>query len=256
MLSGTASLRLCAALLLLFGWPGMSGGTGTTSEPDTQALLRRADRARGNERGVTWNVTVTSREREKEETLKFNISSRGFDLLAVYTAPPRQRNARLLMVNRNMWFHRPGLSKPVPISQRQRLLGKAAYGDLAATNYAEEYDATLLFEEALDGEWCLVFDLKAKTTRATYDRIHYWIARESGLGLQSRFFTLSGKAIKVARMEYENRILDENGQTQPFISRMTIRDELMGHSVTTIEFDSPGLKELPDSVFDLNLLTQ
>ena len=37
---------------------------------------------------------------------------------------------------------------------------------------------------------------------------------------------------------------------------MTIRDELMGHSVTTIEFDSPGLKELPDSVFDLNLLTQ
>ena len=37
-----------------------------------------------------------------------------FDFLAVYTAPPRQRDAKLLMVNRNMWFHRPGLSKPVP----------------------------------------------------------------------------------------------------------------------------------------------
>ena len=172
MPSGTASLRFCAALLLLFGWPGMSGGTGTTPEPGTQAILRRADRARGNERGVTWNVTVTSCEREKEETLKFNISSRGFDLLAVYTAPPRQRNARLLMVNRNMWFHRPGLSKPVPISQRQRLLGKAAYGDLAATNYAEEYDATLLSEEELDGEWCLVFDLKAKLLKSQISDEH------------------------------------------------------------------------------------
>lgn len=236
--------------------PGMAPGGTAAPAIDAKAVLRRADRARGSGEGVTWDVRVTSREGGREETLDFNVKNRGFDMLAVYTAPPRQRNAKLLMVNRNMWFCKPGLSKPVPISQRQRLLGKAAYGDLASTNYAEEYEPTVRPDEELDGRWCHVLDLKALSSRTTYDRIRYWVDRESGLGLQARFFTLSGKAIKVARMEYANRVPDRQGNPEDFISRIVIRDELLGKGETTIEFSPPALKPLPDSLFDLNLLNQ
>lgn len=238
---------------------GLALAAGLALAEDEQAIreiLRTADRARGSMKGIIWDVEVHSVEGRREETLAFNISNRGFDFLAVYTAPPRQRDAKLLMVSRNMWFHRPGLSKPVPISQRQRLLGKAAYGDLAATNYAEEYDPARLPDETVDGQACHVFDLRAKSNKTTYDRIRYWVSRQSGLGVQAQFFTLSGKPIKTARMEYGNEGANEAGGKQAFVSRITFHDELIGQGTTTIRFGPPTLKALPDSLFDLNVMSR
>ncbi len=220
-------------------------------------ILRRADEARGSMEGVVWSVDVHSVSGRREESLSFSVSNRAYDFLAVYTAPPRQRDARLLMVNRNMWFFRPGLSRAVPISQRQRLLGQAAYGDLASTNYAEEYTPERLPDETLDDRLCFVFDLRAKPDmRTTYDHIIYWIEQETGLGVKARFFTVSGKEIKIARMQYDHVIEDEDGNEQPFISKMTIQDALLSDAVTTIRFGVPDQRPLPDSTFDLNLFTQ
>lgn len=185
--------------------------------------------------------------------MTFDVKARKFDILAENLAPPKYKGNMLLMVNGLMWFHRPGLSKPVPISRRQKLLGKAAYGDIASTNYAEDYEATSLGDESVNGEQCYLFDLKSKNKKSTYDRIKYWISKDRLVGVKAEYFTVSGKIFKSAVMEYRNRV-EIDGKPHPFISRITIQDELLTDDITTLEFTKPDFRKLPDYVFNLNLL--
>jgi len=223
------------------------------SEADKRDILKRADQARGYSReGIRWEVTVQSIENSRSRYITYDVQARGFDFFAEVAAPPRHRGGKLLMVSGNMWYHKPGLSKPFPISQRQRLMGDAAYGDIAATNYAGDYDSTLTGTEEIDGEECLVFDLRASARDTTYDRIVYWVSKSRNVGVKAEYYTISDKLIKSARMEYENVVND----SQPFISRITIFDELMSDSRTTLEFDSPSLERVEDHVFNVNLMVR
>ncbi|MBI4528170.1 MAG: outer membrane lipoprotein-sorting protein [Deltaproteobacteria bacterium] len=216
-------------------------------------ILRKADQSRGNLEGITWEVTVVSESHRGVETQIYDVKARGFDILAENLNPPKYRGNKILMINGNMWFHTPDLSKPVPISQRQRLLGNAAYGDIAATNYAEDYDATLLGEDKIEGEDCFVFDLKSKDKRATYDRITYWISKSRIVGVKAEYFTVSGKKLKKATMRYDSRT-KVNGEVRPFISRMIILDEVVSTAVTTLAMKNKGFQKLPDYIFNLSLL--
>jgi outer membrane lipoprotein-sorting protein len=216
-------------------------------------ILRQADQARGNLEGVSWEVILESIEDIRTETMTFDIKAREFDILGENLAPPKSKGNKILMLNGNMWFYKPGTSKPVPISLRQRLLGNAVYGDIAATNYANDYEARSLADEEVNGEVCYVFDLKSTEKKATYDRIKYWISRNRLVGVKAEYFTLSGKQFKSATMEYANSVA-MNGQTRPFISRIVIYDELMSKDVTTLLFHRPSLQPLPNYTFDLNLL--
>ncbi len=218
-----------------------------------QQILHLADQARGNLEGVVWQVTVESIENTRTESITFVAKARGFDIRGESLAPPKSKGNKLLMLNGNMWFHKPGISKPVPISKRQRLMGNALYGDIAATNYANDYEPTTLLDDTVDGEVCYVFDLKSKDKKTTYDRIKYWVSKERLVGVKAQYFTLSGKPFKSATMDYAHTV-HIKGEPRPFISRMVIYDELMSNNVTTLSFRSPRLEPLPDYLFDLNLL--
>jgi hypothetical protein len=215
-------------------------------------ILRKADQSRGNLEGITWKVILAHKD-TRAETMTFDVKARGFDILAENVAPPRDRGNKVLMVNGVMWFHRPGLSKAVPISQRQRLIGNAAYGDIAATNYADDYEATALPDERVRGELCYLFDLRAKSNRAAYERIKYWISKERVVGVQAEYFTVSGKRFKSATMESANTIKID-GQVRPFISKITIYDELLSSNVTTLDLTKPTFRKLANYIFDVNLL--
>jgi hypothetical protein len=228
--------------------------TSDTQDPlETQDILKRADEARGNLEGIAWEVVIESIENQRTaDTLTYDIKARGFNISGMSLAPPKYRGNKVLMLNTNMWFYKPGLSKPVPVSQRQKLMGNAAYGDIASTNYAEDYEAILLFSEVVDGENCYVFDLRSKDNKTTYDRIKYWISEERLVGVKAEYFTVSGKKFKSATMEYNNSVL-VNGKIRPFISRITMHGELVNDAVTYLKLTSPRLEPLPDYVFDLNL---
>jgi hypothetical protein len=151
-----------------------------------------------------------------------------------------------------MWFYKPGLSKAVPISQRQKLMGNAAYGDIASTNYAEDYEAVQLPDDKVGDEECYVFDLTSKNDKTTYDRIKYWISKTRLVGVKAEYFTVSGKKFKLAEMEYGNKVLID-GKERPFISKITMYDELMSEDVTYLNLTKPRFEPLPDYVFNLNL---
>jgi hypothetical protein len=220
----------------------------------TLDILKSADEARGNVEGIAWNVTVESTENERvNDTLVYDIKARGFNVAGVNQAPAKYKGNKLLMLNTSMWFYKQGLSKPVPISQRQKLMGDASYGDIASTNYADDYVATELPDERVGDEDCHVFDLKAKSEKSTYDRIRYWVSKQRLVGVRAEYYTVSGKKFKSATMEYNNHI-QLAGRQRAFLSRIVMRGELMNGAVTYLSLREPRLAPLPDSVFDLNLL--
>ncbi len=224
------------------------------AEVDAQQLLKTADHARGGGLpGIVWEIDLTTQKNDKlTDTQRLEVRAVDDASVAETLEPSRFRGSKLLQVGRNMWLTRPGLSKPVPISSRQRLSGQASNGDIAATNYALDYNASLDGEETLDGEPCYILELTARQKKVTYDRVRYWISVSRNVGVKAEYYSLSGKLLKTARFEYGNSI-DYNGRLLPFISMMTIRDALIDE-VTTMKFGTVEVRQIPSAEFDLGAM--
>ncbi len=223
------------------------------SEMTPKEILIKSDEARGNIEGIEWVIDILSIERGRKQHRTLRVKARDFNSLAEFLSPPKVKGRKLLMMDRNMWFVKPGLRKPVPISPRQKLLGGASNGDIASTNYAGDYKITQTTEDIVAGEPCSLFDLIATNKKATYDRIKYWISRERMVGVKADFFTVSGKVFKSATFEYGNRI-QVGGVPRLFVSKMVITNAVMKGDVTTMTYKKVEVRKIPDSVFNLNLL--
>ncbi|PKN37729.1 MAG: outer membrane lipoprotein-sorting protein [Deltaproteobacteria bacterium HGW-Deltaproteobacteria-2] len=218
-------------------------------------MLQKADEARGNAEGIQWEISMDSIEGGREQHRTLRVNARGYNSLVDTLAPANVKGQKLLMQDRNMWFSKPGLSKAVPISPRQKLMGTAANGDIASTNYAGDYKIVSTEDGQLNSEACLVMDLQAVDSRATYDRIKYWVSKERIVGLKAEFYTVSGKMFKTATFEYKNSITI-NDKPREFISKMIINSAIIKDDVTAIKYSKPVLKKVSNAVFNLNLLTR
>ncbi len=222
-------------------------------QPSALELLQSADRARGGVgQGITWNVTVEATEDGDTTTRTFLVKARGDDALVEALAPPRYKGEIMLFNDRTIWFVKPGLRKPVSISARQRLSGLAANGDIASTNYARDYDGTIVGEEVVEGEPAWKLELKAKAKNVTYDRIRSWISKKRRLGVKAEFLTVSGEVFKTATFDYGNRLRSASGDTFDFVSRMTIRDAGGSGAVTVLTYAQPKAETHAPSLFNIN----
>jgi hypothetical protein len=235
-----------AFLNLLLLWNGMA-----FAAPDAHSILKDSDQARGGGLpGIVWEIRLQSRDGDRnDEPQRILVKAVDDSSVAETQEPVRFKGSKILQVERSMWMTRPGLSKPIPISPRQRMSGQASNGDIAATNYAGDYEAELAGTENIDGEECHVLNLTAKHKRATYDKIRYWVSVKRVVGLKAEFYSVSGKLLKTARFEYGNTI-EHEGKRIPFISRMTIRDALID-AETVMEFGTVKVKKIAASEFDL-----
>ena len=234
----------------------LSGAAAGGADPMAIQILKSSDVARGGGLpGITWRVKVTTSERGSTQLRELVVKARGDSSVIEFTAPPKVKGQKMLMVGNNLWFVQPGLQRPVPISPRQRLTGQAANGDIAATNYASDYSARLLREDTFDGHDCFVLELGANSKSATYEHIVYWVSKSSRLAVKAEFLSVSGKLLKTAVFEYANHILHA-AATIPFVSRMVITDALSEDSVTTLEYDAIKVGAVSASDFDLNLIVR
>ena len=226
----------------------------TFAAPDAKTILEQSDHARGGGLpGIVWEIKLASRDGDKlDEPQRLLVKAVDDASVAETLEPSRFKGSKLLQVGRNMWLTRPGLSKPIPISPRQRMSGQASNGDIAATNYAKEYEAQLLREENIDKESCYVLDLKAKQNRATYDKVRYWVSVKRSVGVKAEFYSVSGKLLKTALFDYGNSI-QFAGQHIPFVSRMTIHDALVD-AETVMEFGTVKVLKVNSAEFDLGQL--
>lgn len=219
-------------------------------------LLKASDRGRGGlEGGSTWESQVETYEDGEVTTREFLIKAKKTDALVEALAPARNKGEFYLFNDRNLWFFKPSLKKPVAISSRQKLSGQAANGDIASTNYARDYTPTLEKTDTLNGEKVHILLLKAKADNLTYDQIRYWIADKSKRAVKADFLTLEGKVFKTAVLEYKNK-LKIKGEDIDFVSRLEITDSLNPKNKSILTYKNPQVAEHPQKIFNVNNLSR
>lgn len=240
--------------IVLGGLVAALSAANATENSDAAVLLKRSDAARGGGApGLTWEVSVRSTGGgAQDQDMRMRIKAAETASLAETLEPLKSKGAKMLQMDRNMWLSKPGLKKPIAISPRQRLSGLAAIGDIAATNYAKDYQAVLLRQDDFKGEPCHVLELSARERQATYDKLIYWISTKRGVGVFAEFLSLSGKRLKTAEFSYENSVAIE-GKTTPFISKMVISDALTD-AKTILEYGQTKVQSIPSSEFDVSHL--
>lgn len=242
--------------LFLLGLLAVGTSTQVFAADNVAELLKASDRARGGIKdGVVWDAKIITQEDGSKSERTFNIKAKGDDAYVEALSPARNKGEVFLFNDRNMWFFKPSLRKPVSISARQKLSGQAANGDIASTNYARDYEPKEVGDEKINGQDTKVLLLKAKSSQVTYDQIKYWISKKEKLALKAEFMTLQGTPFKVAVFEYKNKMSD-GGKTFPFVSRMIIQDSKFPDNKSIIEYTRPKAEGLSSSLFNVNNLSR
>lgn len=224
--------------------------------PSAAALLQASDRARGGlQKGITWTIKIESTDNGDKSERQYIVKGRGNDAYVEATAPARVKGEVYLFNDRTIWYYKPGLRSPVSLSARQRLTGQAANGDVASTNYARDYEATVVGKEMVGNEDTYKLELKAKAANATYDRIRYWVSASRKLAVKAEFLTAQGAVFKIATFEYGNKA-SIGGVEYDFVSRMTITDAAFAANVTMISYTSIHAEEHPETLFNINNLAR
>lgn len=219
-------------------------------------LLKASDQGRGGvTEGVQWEAEIQTFENGEESTREFLVKAKQQDAFVEATAPAKNKNEVFLFNDRQMWFFKPSLKKPVSISARQKLSGQAANGDIASTNYARDYAATLEKTEVINGEKFHVLLLKANAKNLTYDQIRYWVSDKTKLAMRADFLTLQGKTFKIGQLEYKNKI-SIKGKSFPFVSQLIITDAKFNNNKSIIKYAKPQVVDHPESIFNVNNLTR
>src|SRR5262249_4936305 len=123
--------------------------------------------------------------------------------LVSYTAPPRDVGKVVLLNGGSMWFYDPASKASVRISPQQRLTGQASDGDVLTVNLAHDYTSKVLDEDPVQdadkaqrSAWHL--ELTASPADAMYARLEYWIEKDTYRPVKAKFYSDSGRVLKIA----------------------------------------------------------
>lgn len=237
-------------LVIVFASLASISATASTSSIDVYGLLKSSDKARGGDiNGLRMTSVVSSLKNDKEDkSYTLTIEASDKNNLITFESPARSKGIRMLIMDRNMWFISPDVSKPVPISPRQRLLGDANTGDVATTNYSADYEAKLVREENIEGKDAYVLMLIAKNENVSYAKIRYFIDKETHLGIKAEYLSANEKLLKSSRMYYENS-LAHDGKNYSFISKMEIFDSLSANKKTVLHYKDISIAEISPGKF-------
>lgn len=207
-------------------------------------IVKKADLKRGlGNVSHSFNVTVIDQDNKKE---MYHVAFKDVNnCLTEQTEPERARGRKLLMRDYDIWLFTPNIKKALRISLEQKLTGQVSNGDIARTNYAEDYEAKLLGTEKLNDIEVYRLDLKAKNNKVTYGKIEYLVAKKDFGPIEATFFALSGKPLKRARFSEFKNIYGMSRAT-----KMVIQDYLQKDKVSTMIFSDHKPEKFSESLFN------
>lgn len=224
------------------------GGICTATErPDAQKILALADQYRAGWTSFVLITRITNFKGEKlEEESQYEVFSQRTKSFVKFLNP-RDKGRSLLMLEDDMWIYMPSTSRPIRITPMQRLTGNVSNGDVARTDYAGDYEAALLREEAVNDRLCYVLELKARRKGATYPKIQYWVAKSDFSPCKAEFFLTSGKNHKTALYDTFSEF-----QGRRLLTRMTIYDKIRKNDRSVMEFLRYAPRDIPEKYFNKN----
>ena len=245
---------IAVALLLI-------AGARAETKPTAQDIVAAMDKARNP--GQPFRLTDTlveyigGKPRERVTLVVFSKEdkqTRQFSNLVRYVQPERDIGKMVLMNGSNMWFYDPSSKVSVRISPQQRLMGQASNGDVVTANLAKDYTAKLAGEETLQDadrkdRDCWHLDLKAASDEAVYSRVEYWVEKGTYRPVKSKFYSDSGRLLKIA---YYHKYVEQLGGMRA--SETIIIDSVDRNLVTTMTNSDMRAQEIPDAWFQREYL--
>lgn len=185
---------------------------------------------------------------------KLDPGTRQYRNLVAYAAPPRDAGKAVLFNASSMWFYDPASKASIRISAQQRLIGQASNGDVLTVNLAHDYAPKLLGEEAVQdadhrqrNTWHL--DLAAATPDAVYTRLEIWIEKGTHRPVKAKFYSDSGRLLKIA---YYRRYEEQLGGVRP--TELIIVDAVDTHLVTRVTWSGFRAEDVRDEWFQREYL--
>ena len=226
-----------------------------------QQIVAAADKVRnpGQPFRSTDTLTeyVSGRPRDTDQLVvyaKEDPQTRQFRNLVRYVEPPRDAGKIALFDNHDLWFYDPASKASVRISPQQRLIGQASIGDVLTVNLVVDYTVTLLGDETIGDadrqqRQCWHLDLKAATDTAIYNRVEYWVEHGSFRPVKAKFYSDSGRLLKIL---YYRGYREQLGEIRP--SEAIIIDAVDSSLVTTIQFGDLRFQDIPEAWFQRDYL--
>ena len=220
-------------------------------DPVAREIVEKADLVRFPAESFQVDIDITSSQPGQDSELrKYRVLSKGnSNTVVMVTEPASERGQIILMKGRDLWVFMPDVSQPIRIALSQRLTGQVANGDLARANFAADYNPKLLRTETIDNETYSVLELIAVDRSVTYQKVVYWVRKKDNWPFKAEFYSLSNRLLKVCK--YENFQTME-GRLRP--TRLVMEDALKAGNVSTLEYNSMKLRDLPDKIFTKDYL--
>jgi len=200
---------------------------------------------------------VSGQERNHDSLVVFSKEDPGthqFRNLVQYIEPARDAGKRVLLDGHSLWFYDPDSKVSVRISAQQRLIGQASIGDILTVNLAADYTPSVVGTETIDdaahqSRQCWHLELKASNDQATYNRVEYWVEQGSFYPIKGKFYSDSGRLLKIV---YYRNFATRLGAVRP--TEAIIIDAVDSSLATTVSLGEFTSQEIPEAWFQRDFL--
>lgn len=212
-------------------------------------MVKKADLKRGlGNVEHTFTVEVTNTKSDKKELFKVYFKDVN-NTLSEQLEPEKSKGRKMLMKDYDIWLFTPNIKKPIRISLEQKLTGEVSNGDIAKTNYAEDYDAKILETINSDKGKQVKLELTAKNKKVTYGRIEYFLLQKDYSPQEAIFYAISGKPLKRATFTDYKTVQGESRAT-----KMVIQDFIQKDKESILVFGNYKKEKLDNSLFNKDSL--
>jgi hypothetical protein len=246
---------------VLAGMTAMPVAKALAEPPSAADIIAATDKVRSPQEAYRVSVGLVDYEngkvRDKVELAvhaKLYSDTQKFRNLVRYAAPPRDIGKLVLMNGSNMWFYDPTSKASIRLSPQQRLMGQASNGDVVTVNLGLDYKPKLFGEEKIQDAdhkernvWHL--ELVAATGDAMYNRLEFWIEKNSYRPVKAKFYSDSGRLLKIA---YYRKYEQHLGADRP--TETIIIDAVDANRVTKITYSDFRFEAVKDAWFQRDYL--
>ena len=237
--------RLTAAILAVLALaPAPAPAAAAAITPEAAAeILARSDVATLAPESFRARLRITALS-GRREPMDIEVWRSGGSKSLVRFLGPKEKGKYLLRLDGVVWFLAPGARKPVKMSPARRLRGSASLDDILGIRYGRDYviEGATATEEG--GEPLVVLDLAARSARAPYPRVRYFVRRATGRPVRAEYLLPSGKTSSVVEfLEWEKG-------SRPVVRRLVLTDRLRSGLRTEVTLLEMEERTIPDGLFD------
>ncbi|MDX1810665.1 MAG: outer membrane lipoprotein-sorting protein [Gammaproteobacteria bacterium] len=213
---------------------------------DVKSILKTADgyRQQSEDMLVKTEVNLYKKDKLDKQSLYDVFLKSGRRSLVVFKSAG-EVGQKVLMLDDKFWIMLPNTRRPMRITPLQKLLGEASVGDIATLTWSEDYDGSIIDQNASEqGVSSIKLDLHSTRKGSSYDRIELFVTQKDYFPIKANLYLKSGKLAKEAY--YESGKINNKRQ----VVAMTLLDRIEKDQKTKVYYRGMENKTLPDKYYN------